>query len=192
MSVQVVGGEFGGRKLDCPSGISVRPMMARVKNAVFNILFDRVKGAKVLDLYAGSGGLGIEALSRGAESAVFVEKDPVHAEVLRRNVEKLGLSSKCRVLVQDNQAAFRSLEREGRSFTLLLADPPFSKDRKELPPEVFVDLEALSASPVWAPGGMLVLEHRSGEPPYPEALAKRMTDRREYGDATVVWFSAPV
>ena len=188
MSVQVVGGDLGGRRLDCPEGISVRPMMARVKNAVFNILFDKVKGARVLDLYAGSGGLGIEALSRGAESAVFVEKDPTHAECLRRNLEMLGISPKCRVLVQENRAAFQSLEREGKSFGLILADPPFSRDRKALPPEVFADLEALSASGVWAEGGILILEHRGGDPEYPEALKKRMSDRREYGDATVAWF----
>ena len=185
MSVQVVGGDLGGRKLDCPPGLSVRPMTARVKNAVFNILGEKVQGAKVLDLYAGSGGLGVEALSRGAASAVFVEKDAVHAEFLRRNLESLGISAKCRVLVQENRAAFRVLEKEGKSFDLILADPPFSRDRKVLPPEVSADLVALSASLIWK--GILVLEHRGGRPSLPKGLVP--TDQRDYGDATVSWFA---
>ncbi len=187
MSVHVVGGKFGGRRLECPEGLSVRPMTARIKNAVFNILFGRIEGARVLDLYAGSGGLGVEALSRGAGVAVFVERDPVHAKVLRGNLEKIGIEA--RVMELENQAAFSALGPEGKVFDLILADPPFSKDPKILPPEVFADLEALAASPVWAPGGTLVLEHRRGDPPLPPALASLETDRRDYGDATVRFFT---
>ena len=187
MSVRVVGGAFGGRRLDCPEGLSVRPMTARIKNAVFNILYGRVEGARVLDLYAGSGGLGVEALSRGAGAAVFVERDPVHAKFLRQNLEKIGIEA--RVLEVENQAALRTLAPEGMAFDLILADPPFSKDPKVLPPEVFADLEALATSPIWAPGGALVLEHRRGDPPLPQALSPLETDRRDYGDATVRFFT---
>lgn len=184
MSLTVIAGEFGGRRLACPPGKAVRPVTARVKGAVFNILGETVSGTRVLDLYAGSGSFGIEALSRGASSCVFVERDPAHAAFLRGNLETLGLDAS--VMVRDNQAALRQLEADGRSFDLVLADPPFSRDAKVLPPDVFAALAALAASPVWAPKGTLVLEHRGGRPPFPATLVP--DDQRDYGDATVSFF----
>ena len=184
MSLTVIAGEFGGRRLACPPGKAVRPVTARVKGAVFNILGETVPGTRVLDLYAGSGSFGIEALSRGAVSCVFVERTRAHADVLQGNLASLGIDA--RILVQDNLSAFRALAQEGKTFDLVLADPPFSKDAKVLPPEVFGDLEALAGSAAWAPGGVLVLEHRGGRPPFPAALVPE--EQRDYGDATVSFF----
>ncbi len=188
MSLTVIAGEFGGRRLACPPGKAVRPVMARVKGAVFNILGETVPGTRVLDLYAGSGSFGIEALSRGAAACVFVERNAAHAACLQANLDALGLSA--RVLVQDNQAAFRILELEGLTFDLVLADPPFSRDAKVLPPDVFEDLAALAGSAAWAPRGVLVLEHRGGRPPFPPSLV--LEEQRDYGDATVSFFRKPV
>lgn len=186
MSLTVIAGEFGGRRLACPPGKSVRPVTARVKGAVFNILGGTVPGTRVLDLYAGSGSFGIEALSRGAVSAVFVEQAPAHAGVLQANLALLRLESRARVMVQANREAFRRLAAEGLAFDLILADPPFSKDRKALPPDVFGDLEALAGSSVWAPRGVVVLEHRGGRPPFPGTLVP--FSQRDYGDSTVSFF----
>jgi 16S rRNA (guanine966-N2)-methyltransferase len=117
--VRVVAGEFRGRRLAAPRGMRTRPTADRVREALFSMLGD-VSGARVLDLYAGSGALGIEALSRGAESAVFVERDARTAAVIDRNLASLGLEQ--RVVRQD---AVRFLARAGGMFDLVFCDPPY-------------------------------------------------------------------
>jgi 16S rRNA (guanine966-N2)-methyltransferase len=117
--VRVVAGEFRGRRLAAPRGMRTRPTMDRVREALFSMLGD-VSGARVLDLYAGSGALGIEALSRGAESAVFVERDARAAAVIERNLSSLGLEQ--RVVRQD---AVRFLARAEGMFDLVFCDPPY-------------------------------------------------------------------
>jgi 16S rRNA (guanine966-N2)-methyltransferase len=117
--VRVVAGEFRGRRLAAPRGARTRPTADRVREALFSMLGD-VSGVRVLDLYAGSGALGIEALSRGAESAVFVERDPRAAAVIERNLSSLGLEQE--VLRQD---AVRFLRRGSGTFDLVFCDPPY-------------------------------------------------------------------
>jgi 16S rRNA (guanine966-N2)-methyltransferase len=117
--VRVVAGEFRGRRLAAPRGARTRPTADRVREALFSMLGD-VSGAGVLDLYAGSGALGIEALSRGAESAVFVERDARAAAVIERNLASLGLDQ--RVVTQDVK---RFLVRAEGMFDLVFCDPPY-------------------------------------------------------------------
>jgi 16S rRNA (guanine966-N2)-methyltransferase len=117
--VRVVAGEFGGRRLAAPRGVRTRPTADRVREALFSMLGD-VSGARVLDLYAGSGALGIEALSRGAESAVFVERDPRAVAAIERNLQSLGLEQE--VLRQD---AVRFLALSTGTFDLVFCDPPY-------------------------------------------------------------------
>ena len=117
--MRVVAGEFRGRRLTAPRGVRTRPTADRVREALFSMLGD-VTGARVLDLYAGSGALGIEALSRGAESAVFVERDPRAVAAIERNLESLGLQQQ--VLRQD---AVRFLTRTEGMFDLVFCDPPY-------------------------------------------------------------------
>jgi 16S rRNA (guanine966-N2)-methyltransferase len=117
--VRIVAGEFRGRRLAAPRGVRTRPTADRVREALFSMLGD-VSGARVLDLYAGSGALGIEALSRGAESAVFVERDPRAVAAIERNLESLGLQEE--VLRQDVE---RFLRRGSGTFDLVFCDPPY-------------------------------------------------------------------
>jgi 16S rRNA (guanine966-N2)-methyltransferase len=117
--VRIVAGEFRGRPLTAPRGVRTRPTADRVREALFSMLGD-VTGARVLDLYAGSGALGIEALSRGAESAVFVERDPRAVAAIERNLESLGLEEE--VLRQD---VGRFLRRGSGTFDLVFCDPPY-------------------------------------------------------------------
>jgi 16S rRNA (guanine966-N2)-methyltransferase len=117
--VRVVAGEFRGRRLAAPRGVRTRPTADRVREALFSMLGD-VSGARVLDLYAGSGALGIEALSRGAGSAVFVDRDPRAVAAIERNLESLGLEQE--VLRQD---AVRFLARAEGTFDLVFCDPPY-------------------------------------------------------------------
>ena len=117
--MRIVAGEFRGRRLAAPRGARTRPTADRVREALFSMLGD-VSGARVLDLYAGSGALGIEALSRGAGSAVFVDRDPHAVAAIERNLESLGLEQE--VLRQD---AVRFLARAERTFDLVFCDPPY-------------------------------------------------------------------
>jgi 16S rRNA (guanine966-N2)-methyltransferase len=117
--VRVVAGEFKGRRLQAPAGSRTRPTADRVREAVFSMLGD-LGGARVLDLYAGSGALGIEALSRGAQSAVFVERDRRALAAIRRNLDAVG--AEATVLARD---ALSVLGEEGGPYDLVFCDPPY-------------------------------------------------------------------
>jgi 16S rRNA (guanine966-N2)-methyltransferase len=117
--VRIVAGEFKGRRLHAPRGARTRPTADRVREALFSMLGD-VTGARVLDLYAGSGALGIEALSRGAEAAVFVERDPRALAALRRNLDAVDAVAEVR-----QQDVVRFLARPEGKFDLVFCDPPY-------------------------------------------------------------------
>jgi 16S rRNA (guanine966-N2)-methyltransferase len=117
--VRVVAGEFKGRRLHAPRGARTRPTADRVREALFSMLGD-VSGARVLDLYAGSGALGIEALSRGAESALFVERDQGALGALRRNLDAVGASAEVR-----RQDVLRFLAGPEGTYDLVFCDPPY-------------------------------------------------------------------
>ena len=116
--MRVVAGELRGRRIQAPKGAEVRPTADRVREAVFSIL-GAIEGARVIDLYAGTGALAIEALSRGAESAVLVDTEPRTA---RRNVDALGIEDRCSIVRAD---AIRYLRRENGEFDLVFCDPPY-------------------------------------------------------------------
>jgi 16S rRNA (guanine966-N2)-methyltransferase len=117
--VRVVAGDFKGRRLVAPRGAGTRPTADRVREALFSMLGD-VSDARVLDLYAGSGALGIEALSRGAKSAVFVERDQAALAALRRNLDAVGARAEVR-----RQDVLRFLARPEGTFDLVFCDPPY-------------------------------------------------------------------
>ena len=155
--MRVVGGLAGGVPLHVPkqAGEGLRPTMDMVKNAIFNVLGESVEGTRVLDLFAGIGGLGIEALSRGATSCVFVENDRRACEVIRKNLEKTRLRGE---VVQND--ALRWMERSGgeATFDLILADPPYAKHPgdHDFTPDL---LRSGALQKALKPGGIFVLEH---------------------------------
>lgn len=122
--IRIIAGELRGRRLKVPAGNDVRPTADRVREALFDILGDTVVGARVLDLFAGSGALGIEALSRGARGASFVERDRRALAALGENLERLGLGARSTVLRGDALARL-SGGSQGDGFDLVLADPPY-------------------------------------------------------------------
>jgi 16S rRNA (guanine966-N2)-methyltransferase len=127
-SMRITGGQAGGRMLKVPKGLAVRPTIDRVKQALFNSLGDRVVNARVLELFAGSGALSLESLSRGAAQAVCVELSPRHAEFIRDNVAAAGLPvAALDVRTQDVFAALPQLVTAGALFDLILADPPYGE-----------------------------------------------------------------
>jgi 16S rRNA (guanine966-N2)-methyltransferase len=178
--MRVTGGSLGGRRLRVPRR-GVRPTADRVRESLFAILGD-LSDARVLDLYAGSGALGIEALSRGASFAVFVERALASLDVLQQNLTELDLGEHSRVLRSDVVRGLGRLAKEGERFDLVLADPPYDTP-------VDPTLSALVASGVLVPGGTLVVERGRGHVVEPiEGLVP--VSYREYGDTAMTHFEA--
>lgn len=152
--MRVIAGTLRGRTLRTVRDLSVRPTTDRAKQVIFDVLATRVSldGANVLDLFAGSGSLGIESISRGAASVVFIERSTPAAVCLEENLQKLGIDKKCEILRGD---IYRYLRSHPPAFDLVFADPPYDL-------EGITELPALIArSGAIKPGGWLVMEHRS-------------------------------
>jgi 16S rRNA (guanine966-N2)-methyltransferase len=174
-SVRIVGGSRRGRRLRVPPGTAVRPTSERVREAIFDSL-GPIVGLRVLDLFAGTGAMGLEALSRGAGQCLFVESERKVAEILRQNICDLGYDSVSRVLVADYQAGLSDIRRSGEQFDLLFIDPPYRMlTQAEVTLEPFVGL-------VMQDGGVVVFE--SGKGSHPTLGAVPVFDR-VYGDTRV-------
>ncbi len=179
--LRVIAGAARGRRLRTLPGQHTRPTSDRVKEALFNILGRAVQGARVLDLYAGTGNLGIEALSRGARSAVFVDAHRGCQRLIAANLAALGWAGRARVMGMDARDAIRLLGREGRRFHIVFVDPPYERGL------VQPTLAALAAEGLLTPGGIVVVEHSPREEPEPVPPGLEVRDRRRYG-ATALSF----
>jgi 16S rRNA (guanine966-N2)-methyltransferase len=176
--MRVIAGVLGGRRLVAPKGLATRPTSDRVREALFSSLGD-VTDARVLDLYAGTGALGIEALSRGAARAIFVESARPALAALRENLTTLALLDRAHVMALPAARAIPSLAGEG-PFALIFADPPYAA-LAEVPPL----LEALGGA--LSPGARVVIEHASRDAAPPVAgLTARWS--KGYGDTTVTLY----
>ena len=172
--MRVVAGELRGRRIDAPLGSDTRPTTDKVREAVFNALgsLDLVRDASVADLFAGTGALGLEALSRGAAHCTFVEKDRAALDALRRNVEKLGAGARSEIRAQ----AVEYAPLPARPCEIVFIDPPYGAGLAE---------PALLRGAQWlAPGGWLSLEVH-GEAPAPPAGVALEAERR-FGKATLL------
>src|ERR1017187_4092621 len=160
--MRITGGKAARRILKVPKGLAVRPTPDLVKQAVFNSLGGRVVGARVLELFAGTGALSLECLSRGAVSAVCVEKSQRHAEILRQNFQIAGFSSEnLQVRIQDVFVAMAQLVSAGERFDLILADPPYGEKNVGRRSTSLAQqlLDDASLPRLLAPGGLFVLGH---------------------------------
>ncbi|HSJ45086.1 MAG TPA: 16S rRNA (guanine(966)-N(2))-methyltransferase RsmD [Euzebyales bacterium] len=181
---RVVAGTLGGRRLDVPKGRAVRPTSDRVREALFSTLGDRVVGAKVLDLFAGTGALGIEALSRGAAHATFVERDPAVARVLRANLEALGLIADVRVVTAARYVDEVATDADAPVFDVVLCDPPYHGSATD----VVVLLDSLVRGGHVAPDALMAIERsRHGDAFVLPNDILAVTDVRTYGD-TVLYY----
>ncbi|HEY8489104.1 MAG TPA: 16S rRNA (guanine(966)-N(2))-methyltransferase RsmD [Thermaerobacter sp.] len=184
--MRVTGGRWRGRRLKVPAGRQVRPTTDRVRQALFNILGPAVEGARVLDLFAGTGSLAIEALSRGARSVLCVEADPRVVAVLRENLRTVGAGTgEAAVWRQDVFAAVAKLAGGSRVFDLILADPPY---RQGLAARV---VDAVAEGGLLAPGGWLVVEHDPREALPEQAAGLERQAPRRYGDTALSLYLAP-
>ena len=178
--MRIIAGTHRGRRIDAPPGTSTRPTSDRVRENAFNLVAPWVEEASVLDLFAGSGAMGLEALSRGAAHATFVESDPEACRTINRNLDKLGLEA-ATVLCQDALTALRADARAATRYDLVLLDPPYKR---------FSSLQNAMIShlpEVLAPGGLLLVETAANEEPE-LPLAKRTS--RKYGSTRLTLFDA--
>ena len=159
--MRIIAGEARGRKIAAPSGTNTRPTLDRVRENLFNMIQSRISGCHVLDLFAGSGALGFEALSRGAASAVLVDHERNANSVQRANSSLLGFQDRTRIILSDWAEALRILRNEGRKFDIVFLDPPYSCS---FLPGVFASLV-----PLIDPDSLIILEHEGKCRPDPPA-----------------------
>ncbi len=183
--MRVVAGSAGGMQLQSPK-TDIRPTMDRVKAAIFSSLGERIPGARVLDLFAGTGALGIEALSRGSASAVFVESNAIAVETIRKNLARTRLPGEVRQM-----DVFAFLDRAGKpgAFDIILADPPYPKARGDR--DFGAELLGSAALPLaLAPGGIFVLEKPPGAA-FPAAMKWDCSRLKKYGATEVAFLHPP-
>jgi len=153
--MRIIGGIHRGRKIKSVKGMLTRPTTDMIREALFNIICDRVPGSYFLDLFAGTGAVGLEALSRGAEKAVFVEKNVTACSVIKQNLRDLNMEDKGLVLQCDVNAAIEKLAKEGLIFDIIFLDPPYHKNHIE------VTLKALKDFNITA--SLVVVQHPKDE-----------------------------
>jgi 16S rRNA (guanine(966)-N(2))-methyltransferase RsmD len=172
--MRVIAGTYGGRRLQAPAGLDTRPTSDRVREALFSILGERVAGATVLDLFAGSGALGIEALSRGATEVTFVDNAAPAIRAIGANLEALGADAT--VVRAEVRRFLGGASRAGRSYDLVFLDPPY-----RLGASIGSDLSAALAA-ISAPGAIVVAE---SDRRAPLEVDLPLEDERRYGDTLI-------
>lgn len=173
--MRIISGRLRGRRLVSPIGMNTRPTADRVREALFNILGPKVRDASVLDLFAGAGTLGLEALSRGAAFAVFADIDLIALAAIRENIQRCGLDKSARAIRCDAAASLDLLQGLGRSFDLIFMDPPYGRNL------VRPALVKLYQSGLLAGNARVVVEHGAGDPVEDKTGVFVLTDARKYG-----------
>jgi 16S rRNA (guanine(966)-N(2))-methyltransferase RsmD len=182
--LRVLAGALKGRRLVTPRGSTTRPTADQVRIALMDTLTPRLPDARLLDLFAGAGGVGLEALSRGAAHATFVERDARAVAALRANVETLGVAEQTRVERADVRTALERLAREGERFEVVFLDPPYDEDA------VMPTLERLGALPLVLPDGLVIAQHLTKRPPAEVVGRLRAYRTRRFGETTLTFFRA--
>jgi len=179
--MRVLAGALKGQRLTTPRGRTTRPTADQVRIACLDTLMPYLEAGPFLDLFAGAGGVGIEALSRGAPAAVFVERDRQAAVALEDNIARLALTERARLLRQDVSKALAMLGREGARFAVVFLDPPYAS------PEAAATLEAIVASGCLQPEAVVVAQHPTKSPLVPPSMLRLWKDRR-FGETTLTFF----
>lgn len=183
--MRVISGTLKGRRLRAPSGMTTRPTTDRIRESVFNILAGSIRNQRVLDLFAGTGALGIEAMSRGAVSAVFMDQAKASLAAIRRNIRELGLEDQTRIIQWDIRKSLKCLVSDPQAFDLVFMDPPYETN------SVAPALTALISSGTLAPGARVVIEHSTREPLHHPVGTLALADQRRFGK-TLVSFMGPM
>lgn len=181
--MRIIAGRLKGRRLKPPQAAGVRPTSDRVKEALFSILGDRTVGARFLDLCAGTGAIGIEALSRGAQSATFIEPDRASLRVLRANLEECGTAGGATVVPSTAEAFLRRAPRTGAAYDIIFADPPYHENSGS------ALLRSLDRAGIMTRDSTVILEHFSKATIPSEVGCLRRARQYRYGDTTLSVFT---
>ncbi len=177
MTLRIIGGKFKGRILKTPKGPSTRPTQGMLREAVFNICQNSIDEARFLDLFAGSGAMGLEAISRGASHATLVESNRMALSCIKQNIEELKTSEQIQILPLKAEKALQILTKQSSLFDIVYIDPPYDTSTNAL-----FD----SLPPILAPGAIIFLEERYSQkgqnPPY-ESSSIQLKDSRRFGIA---------
>ncbi|MHB1392034.1 MAG: 16S rRNA (guanine(966)-N(2))-methyltransferase RsmD [Clostridia bacterium] len=181
--MRVIAGEFRGRRLDRIEGMDIRPTSDKVKESLFNILGDVVIDSVFLDLFGGTGGIGIEALSRGAKHAVFADADIKSIKVLKGNLEHLNIKDNVEVFNTEYSTAISKLYMNKKEFDIIFIDPPYSVGLAQNA------LKEIDKYPILAQSGLIIVEHDSRDD-MPSSLGKLYMYRsKQYGNTTLSFYA---
>ncbi len=181
--MKIISGDLKGRRLINPEGTMVRPTGSRVKEALFSIIGDLIVGATFVDIFCGTGNIGIEAISRGAGCSIFIERNPKVAEMLRRNIKTLGLLDRSQIMTLDALKAIKALGKQGQAADIVFLDPPYAYNR------VSEIIFAVSASDLVGAGGMVIWQHSTKTNPEATYGDLNKDTTRVYGDTAITFFS---
>ena len=181
MALRIIAGDLKGRKLRAVHGIKTRPTANRTREAIFNILVSQIPGCRVLDLFAGTGTFGIEALSRKAHAAVFIDNDKDAISVLQANIKSLSLAGQTQIIRWDLVKNLNCLNSLSLPFDLVFMDPPYLKNMIE------PTLRNLHLSQSLADGARIIVEHSQREPVLARQLPFEIIDQRKYGKTLVTF-----
>ena len=175
MNVRIIAGEFGGRVIDGSASDKTHPMSERIRNAMFNKLGTDIQGVKVLDAFAGSGSLGLEALSRGASSVVFVDRDRIAQKIIEKNIFALKVERRSQ-LIKANVSSWMNTTEE--RFDIIFTDPPYHDMQLSTVTRLFGLLK---------PNGLMVLSY-PGRGEMPTETGVVVVDNRSYGNAALAFY----
>jgi 16S rRNA (guanine(966)-N(2))-methyltransferase RsmD len=176
--MRITGGTGRGTRLRVPAGDRVRPTADKVKQALFNILGEQVRDAVFLDLYAGTGGIGIEALSRGAARAVLIDDSRKSLQIIRQNVEQAGFGSRAQVIASKAESYVR---KTAERFRIVFLDPPYTQ-------EILPLLELIEGSALLEPDAVVVAEHFKKQPSPEHAGRLSLYREARYGDTVLAFY----
>lgn len=183
---RIIAGKARGTSLIAPPGIDTRPTADKTKEALFSILTMKIADARFLDLYAGTGQIGLEALSRGAAEAVLVEHDRHAIKAIQANIQKTHLAEGCRLLTMEAAKAVQILKNEAKVFDLIFLDPPYA-----IAAESLKSLARALPPDLLAPGGTVILEHESNSPPPVNVTNLQLVRSCKYGTAMLSFYQYP-
>ena len=186
--MRVIAGSAKGARLTAPSGFEVRPTLDRVREALFSILTPRLEEANFLDLFAGTGANGIEALSRGAEFSTFADNDLRSLKAIRQNLKATRLGTRASVCRLDLPSGLDTLSKRGMRYDIVFADPPYDYAR-EKPDAYLVLLDCLVAAQILGDAPIIVIEHDSRTALCDKAASLICTRHARYGETTLSFFT---
>ncbi|MBU3180402.1 16S rRNA (guanine(966)-N(2))-methyltransferase RsmD [Clostridium psychrophilum] len=180
--MRIIAGNARGRKILSPVGMGTRPTLDRIKESIFNIIQNRTRNAVVVDMFSGTGSLGLEAASRGASMCYLIDMGDTTFEMLQKNVDNLKFNKKCKCLKGDTYKYMEQFANEGIVFDIIFIDPPYAKDM--IPPAI----EIIASNNLLSKDGIIVCKIDSSEEIYKGNSIIHLSDSRKYGNTTVLFY----